>query len=72
MTTPTMDVLDLIRKRAADGDTDFLRETIAVVLHAVMDADVSAQIGAELHARPPSRRFGRRWTPTSNGQLSWL
>lgn len=67
MTTPTMDVLDVIRKRAADSDTDFLRETLAVVLHAVMDADVSKQIGAGLHERTPDRadyRNGyrpRRW-----------
>jgi transposase-like protein len=62
-----MDVLDVIRKRAADSDTDFLRETLQVVLRAVMDADVSAQIGAELHEHTPDRaayRNGyrpRRW-----------
>ena len=67
MTTPTVDVLDIIRKRAADSDTDFLRETLRVVLRAVMDADVSAQIGAELHEHAPDRtayRNGyrpRRW-----------
>ncbi len=67
MTTPTMDVLDVIRKRADGSDIDFLRETLAVVLRAVMDADVSAQIGAELHEHAPDRaayRNGyrpRRW-----------
>jgi len=67
VTTPTMDVLDLIRKRADDHDLDFLRETLQVVLHAVMDADVSAQIGAALHEHTPDRtayRNGyrpRRW-----------
>ena len=67
MTTPTMDVLDLIRKRADDHDLDFLRETLQVVLRAVMDADVSAQIGAALHEHTPDRtayRNGyrpRRW-----------
>ena len=67
MTTPTMDILDVVRKRAADSDTDFLRETIAVVLRAVMDADVSARIGADLHEHTLDRsayRNGyrpRRW-----------
>jgi len=67
VTTPTMDVLDVIRKRADDHDADFLRETLAVVLHAVMDADVAQQIGAELHEHTPDRlayRNGyrpRRW-----------
>ena len=67
MTTPTMDVLDVIRKHAADSDTDFLRETLQVVLRAVMDADVSQQIGADLHEHTPDRtayRNGyrpRRW-----------
>jgi putative transposase len=67
VTTPTMDVLDVIRKRADDRDIDFLRETLQVVLHAVMDADISAQIGAGLHEHTPDRlayRNGyrqRRW-----------
>ena len=67
MTTPTMDALDIIRKRAGEADVDFLRETLQVVLHAVMDADVSQRIGAGLHERTPDRtdyRNGyrpRRW-----------
>lgn len=67
MTTPTMDALDIIRKHAGEADIDFLRETLQVVLHAVMDADVSQQIGADLHEHTPDRsayRNGyrpRRW-----------
>lgn len=67
MTTPTMQALDIIRKHADDADFDFLRETLQVVLHAVMDADVSQQIGADLHERSDDRvtyRNGsrsRRW-----------
>jgi len=67
VTTPTMDVLDVIRKHAEERDVDFLRDTLQVVLHAVMDADVSRQIGAELHEHTPDRtayRNGyrpRRW-----------
>jgi transposase-like protein len=47
-----MDALDIIRKHAEEADIDFLRETLQVVLHAVMDADVSQQIGAD--QRTPS------------------
>jgi putative transposase len=67
VTTPTMDALDLIRKQADDVDVDFLRETLQIILHAVMDADVSQQIGAGLHEHTPGRatyRNGyrpRRW-----------
>jgi putative transposase len=67
VTTPTMDVLDVIRKRAEASDTDFLRDTLAVVLHAVMGADVAQQIGADLHEHTSDRtayRNGyrpRRW-----------
>jgi len=62
-----MDALDIIRKHADGADIDFLRETLQVVLHAVMDADVSQQIGADLHERSEDRityRNGsrpRRW-----------
>ena len=56
MTTPTMDALDIIRKHAEDSDVDFLRETLQVVLQAVMHADVSQQIGADLHEHTTERR----------------
>jgi len=67
VTTPTMDALDIMRKHAEDADVDFLRETLQVVLHAVMDADVSQQIRADLHEHAADRttyRNGyrpRRW-----------
>ena len=67
MTIPTMDVLDLLRKHTEDADLDFLREALAVLVEAVMEADVSVRIGAGLGERTPSRltqRNGyreRRW-----------
>ena len=67
MTIPTMDVLDLLRKHTEDADLDFLREALAVLVEAVMDADVSSRIGAGLGERTPARvtqRNGyreRRW-----------
>jgi putative transposase len=62
-----MDVLDLLRKRAEEPDLDFLREALHVLTQAVMDAEVSVEIGASLHERTPERltqRNGyrpRRW-----------
>jgi len=41
-----MDLLGLIRKRADDGDVDFLREGLQVLMQGIMEAEVSAQIGA--------------------------
>lgn len=67
MTIPTMDVLDLLRKHTEDTDLDFLREALAVLVEAVMEADVSSRIGAGLGERTPARvtqRNGyreRRW-----------
>ncbi len=67
MTTPTMDVLDIIRNGIEDGDVDFLRQALQVLVQDVMRADVGRQIGAQLHEHTPDRsayRNGyrpRRW-----------
>ncbi len=55
--TPTIDVLDVIRKRTEGRDPDFPREALRVALHAVMDADVSAQ--DRRRARRTARRMDR-------------
>ena len=41
-----MDLLELMRKRRVDGDVDFLREALRVLVEEIMDADVSSRIGA--------------------------
>ncbi|MQA00133.1 MAG: hypothetical protein GEU80_12540 [Dehalococcoidia bacterium] len=57
----------MLRKRAADADLDFLREAVAVLAEALMEAGVSMQIGAAYGERTPARttqRNGyrpRRW-----------
>jgi len=67
VTTHTMDVLDLLRKHAEEPALDFLREALRILTQAVMDAEVAAEIGADLHERTPQRlthRNGyraRRW-----------
>ena len=50
-----MDLLELLRKRGIDGDVDFLREALQVLVDGIMDAEVSAQIGAEHSERSPER-----------------
>ena len=58
MAVTTMDLLELLRK--ADGaDVDFLREGVRVLAQALMDAEVSAQIGAEHRQRNPERTTHR-------------
>ena len=46
MVKQSMDLLELLRKRGMDGDVDFLREALRVLVDGIMDAEVSAQIGA--------------------------
>ena len=55
MTKNSMDLLELLRKRGMDGDVDFLREALRVLVEGIMDAEVSAQIGAEHGERSPDR-----------------
>jgi len=61
-----MDLLGLLRKRVEEADIDFLREALRVMVEAIMDADVSSQIGAQYAERSPSRlthRNGYRHRP---------
>ena len=47
--------MELLRKRGMDGDVDFLREALQVLVEGIMDAEVSAQIGAQHGERSPDR-----------------
>ena len=55
MVKHSMDLLELLRKRGIDGDVDFLREALRVLVDGIMDAEVSAQIGVEHGERSPER-----------------
>ncbi|MYA62613.1 MAG: IS256 family transposase, partial [Dehalococcoidia bacterium] len=55
MVKDSMDLLELMRKRGMDGDVDFLREALRVLMDAIMDAEVSGRIGAEHGERNPDR-----------------
>jgi putative transposase len=49
------DVLGLLRKRGVEGDVDFLREALAVLVQAIMEAEVTEQVGADYGERAPER-----------------
>ena len=55
MVKESMDLLELLRKSGVDGDVDFLREALRVLMDAIMDAEVSTRIGAEHGERLESR-----------------
>ena len=55
MVKERMDLLELLRKGGMDGDVDFLREALRVVVEGIMDAEVSSRIGAEYGERCPER-----------------
>ena len=54
MAVSKMELLELVSK-AEGGDVDFLREGVRVLAQALMEAEVSAQIGAEHGERTPQR-----------------
>ena len=60
MAEDRMAALELLRKAAGDGDLDFLREGLTMLTQLVMDAEVSAQIGADHGERAPERRLTQR------------
>ncbi len=47
MAKNSMGLLELLRQRGIDGDVDFLREALPVLVDSIMDAEVSAQVGAQ-------------------------
>ena len=54
MAVSKMELVELVSKAEA-GDVDFLREGVRVLAQALMEAEVSAQIGAEHGQRVPDR-----------------
>jgi putative transposase len=53
-----VDLMDLLGK--LDADMDFLREGVGVLAEALMEQEVSSQIGAEHGERAPDRRSTQR------------
>ena len=48
-------LLELLRNRGMDGDVDFLREALAVLVEGIMDGEASVQAGAGYGERSPDR-----------------
>src|SRR5438874_7740297 len=59
MATNRMDIGSFVGKLLAEEDTDVLREGVRVLAQALMDAEVSTYIGAELYERTDSRTAHR-------------
>lgn len=73
MVKESVDLLGLMRKRAEDGDFDFLREGLRVLTQGIMDAEVTAPIyrggvwGANTGQADASERLSR----TALGYTRW-
>ena len=53
MADDRMALLDVVRKAAADGDTDFLRERVCALAEAIMEVEVTELTGGSPgRARP--------------------
>ena len=59
MVVERVDILGLLRKQAEEADLDFLREALGVLTDAIMDVEVTNQIGAAYGERVPTRRTQR-------------
>jgi putative transposase len=55
----SMALAELVRKAEQDGDVDFLREGVRVLSQALMEIEVSQQLGAERYERS-AERTGQR------------
>ena len=67
MVKERMDLLELLHKGGMDGDVDFLREALRVLVEGIMDAEVSSRIGAEYGERCPERRYLQKVCKQSGG-----
>ena len=65
MVKHSMDLLELLRKRGIDGDVDFLREALRVLVDGIMDAAVLAHVTS---ACPRNVFNGGRRAPFSRGR----
>ena len=57
--TVSMALAELVRKAEQQGDVDFLREGVRVLSQALMEVEVSQQLGAERYERT-AERVGQR------------
>jgi len=55
MTTPTMALLEYLRKQGMRLDEDFVRAAVQVVMQALIDLEASVGVGVERYERSPER-----------------
>jgi len=72
-----MTAAELVAKVMAGEQGDFVREAVALIAHQLMEAEISAEVGAELHEVSPERithRNGYRPRPweTRVGEIELL
>ena len=60
MADDSMALLETLRKVGAQGDVDFLREGVAVLASAIMEAEVGAVTGVPKGTRDPDHRLTQR------------
>src|ERR687896_522728 len=60
MATDSMALLERFSKAADEGDVDFLRQGVKTLAQVLMEAEVSALIGAQHGERAPARRLTHR------------
>jgi len=64
MAKPRMDFSTFVGKLLEEQDGDILREGVRVLAQALMDAEVTALVGAERHERTEDRTGYRNGTRT--------
>src|SRR3972149_2495906 len=67
MATPRMDIMSFASKLLEENDVDVLREGVRVLAQAVMETEVSSQIGAAPYERSSERVAYRNGYPTGRG-----
>src|SRR6266496_3713952 len=71
MANNRMDFSSFVSKLLAEEDTDVLREGVRVLAQALMDAEVSTQIGAERYERTDARTARRNGSTPGGGTPGW-
>jgi transposase-like protein len=69
MSTPSMDITSFIGNLLERDDVDALRESVRVLAQAVMETEVSSQIGAAPYERSSGRVAYRNGNRTDVGTL---
>ena len=67
-----MTVTELVSKVLSDEHGDALKEAVAYLADALMEAEVEAQAGARYRERSPERKAGATATGSGAGRPEWV